>query len=75
MQLDIQNIIKQRLGLQSTERKLRLDFNIPANFDYIVSQRFINVFKGWGKEMQLRFVEVLGGKFNKNKTLDFLLNK
>lgn len=75
MNLNLEHIIKQRLALQSTQKRLKEEFNLPNDFDYIKSERFIEMFKKWDKLKQFKLAEVLGGKVNEKDTVNFLLTK
>ncbi|MEK6879928.1 MAG: hypothetical protein AABY22_09990 [Nanoarchaeota archaeon] len=71
--MKIKHVIAQRLALQSTERKLE-QLKIPADIKFIKSMNFLNSFVTWDKRKQDEFVELVGGKVNKKRTLNFLLN-
>lgn len=70
---NVEVVINQRLKLQSTETQLREVFNIKdvSNLYTEAKKNFIN----WDENKQKKFIILLGGKLNFNKTKEFLFTK
>lgn len=76
IEISIENVIKDRLNLQSNQRILLNEFNIknPA----VIFNNINNVtesYKRWNEEKQKKFLITLGGKINFNKTKKFIESK
>jgi hypothetical protein len=68
-QFNLEDIIRARLKLQSTQRALESQFNLSdVNFEYISNPNFIKRFNNWSKDKKKNFIYVLVGKVNMAKT-------
>lgn len=69
--INIELIIKQRLGLQSTIKALE-GMKIQPNFNKIISPEFSKEYKSWDESKKNKFIITIGGKTNFNITRNFL---
>ena len=72
--VDIESVIKHRLTLQTNIRKLNDEYGVDPS--YILSLAFIRgCYVKWPEEKRERFLILIGGEVNLNKTKDFYHGK
>lgn len=70
-QINIHDVIKQRLSLQTVQRQLS-SFGAVPNYNAILSKSFIKEALKWDAQKLNKFIIILGGPINKNKTFNLL---
>lgn len=71
-QFSLEDIIRARLKMQSTQRKLDSNFNIrDLSFETISDSRFIKKFKSWELSKRKDFIYTIVGPVNMAKTFQY----
>lgn len=71
-QFNLEDIIRARLKLQSTQRTLESRFHLNnISFEYISNPNFIKRFNNWDKNKKKDFIYVLVGKVNMAQTFRY----
>lgn len=69
----LENIIKQRLNLGSNQRILNDEFGLDWQLEKLTNKNFLkNDFANWPDKKKNRFIRIIGGPVNFNKTKHFL---
>ncbi len=73
---NIENIIIQRLQLETNRRILWTEFDIQfATLEKLQTEEFLNLYKRWDNSTRNKFIVVVGGRTNFNKTQDYFDKK
>lgn len=69
----IEWVIQQRLKMQTNQKILTEEFRIPLNI--IFKPEILDFYDTWDEEKKNKFIEIVGGKINFNRTKSFLESK
>lgn len=73
MKLSIDKIIDLRLNMQSTQRKLMLDFRIDAaNLNELFELKNLRKIESFDQKQLNNLAYILGGPTNKQRTISFI---
>lgn len=74
--LNIVDVVKQRLNLQTVQRNITNKFDILfPNVDKFRQSAFLKTFASWDQDKQKAFLIELGGQVNLQRTKDWILNQ
>lgn len=69
--VNIHDVIKQRLSLQTVQRQLS-SFGAVPNYNAILNKSFAKQALKWDQQKLNKFIIILGGPVNKNRTFNLL---
>lgn len=68
----IQNVITQRINLQTNQRKLWEKYKITNSLFAIMNPLFLKDFDSWDADRRKDFIFIIGGHVNFKKTESFI---
>lgn len=72
----IEEVLSTTLSLQTIQRTLEKEYKIRYfDFNSFIQNKSLQNIKNWDKEKQNKFIRIIGGIKNFNKTKDFLKSK